>query len=148
MRTGYLIVFFFLASLLITPLFLLPSSFSYLSPAVLAADDSVDDGDPYDILPADPEQKIPNPLKVGTLQEVVASIINVAYSLAAMVAIIYIIIGGYQFITSAGNPDIVEQAKSTITNAIIGLLIIVLSYLFIHFILTSIGAGGLIPELT
>lgn len=129
-------------------IFLLVSCFGIsFIPKAIATNGSGDNGggDPTDILPTDPEQKIYNPLETNSIQDVVANIINVAYGLAAIVALIYLIIGGYQLIISSGNPDVQEQAKSTITNAIIGLVVILISYLIIHFVLRGIGAPGLIP---
>jgi len=97
------------------------------------------------LVPSDERARIPNPLGEGaTLNTVARAIINAAYALAGIVALIYLILGGYQYITSSGNPDMAAQAKGTIFNSIIGLVIILCSYLIIHFVLVRIGAGGLL----
>lgn len=46
---------------------------------------------------------------------------------AGALAVLFIILGGIQYITSAGDPKKVETAKKTLTYAIIGLIFIVLS---------------------
>jgi hypothetical protein len=81
---------------------------------------------------------ITDPLGGLGLNDVIGSIIEVFFALAGVVALFYIIIGGYQYITSGGNPEAQQMAKATITNAIIGLVIVLASYLVIGFVLGQI----------
>ena len=46
---------------------------------------------------------------------------------AGLVCVVFIIIGGYMWITSAGDPSKVKQAQGTLTWAIIGLVFIIMS---------------------
>ncbi len=55
------------------------------------------------------------------------NVIQAGLVLAAYVAVFFIIKGGFGYITSAGSPDGMQSAKKTITNAVIGLVIAVLS---------------------
>lgn len=96
------------------------------------------------IVPEGDDKTIPDPLPGKNLQDIINSVFNVAYGLAGVVAIIYLIIGGYHYITSSGNPDASEAAKSTIVNSIIGLIIILTSYLIIRFALDQLGAQGVL----
>lgn len=96
------------------------------------------------ILPTGEKASIPDPLKGAGVQGVITAGFNIAYGVAGLVAVIYLIIGGYQYMTSAGNPDVSEQAKSTIVNSIIGLIIILTSYLVIRFALDQLHAGGIL----
>ena len=88
------------------------------------------------------EKAIPNPLGTYDLQYIVTQVFNLAFGLAGLIALIYLIIGGYQYITSSGNPDAAEAAKGTIVNSIIGLIIVLTSFLLVNFALRQIGAGG------
>jgi len=45
-----------------------------------------------------------------------------------------LLVGGFKFITSGGDPKAVESAKNTLTHAIIGLVIILASYLVLVLI--------------
>ena len=82
------------------------------------------------------------------LQDIIAFVINVAFGLAGLVAVIYLIVGGFRYVTSGGNPDTVELAKGTILNAIIGLIVILIAFLIVQFILRAIGvSGSFIPGL-
>ena len=62
------------------------------------------------------------------------NIINVLLGLAAVVAVLFLIIGGFWYITSAGNEETAEKGKNTAINAIIGLVIIILSYVIVNVV--------------
>jgi hypothetical protein len=44
-----------------------------------------------------------------------------------------IIIGGFQWLTSAGNEEKVEKAKKTISSAVIGIIIVILAWAIVIF---------------
>jgi hypothetical protein len=56
---------------------------------------------------------------------IIAAVIDILLRIGAIIAIVMVIYGGIEFITSSGNPDKASSARSTITNAIIGLAIAV-----------------------
>ena len=68
-------------------------------------------------------------------------IINILLGVAAGVAILFLIWGGFQYITSAGNEERAKAAQGTIVNALIGLAIIVLSFAIVT--LVNQAASGL-----
>jgi hypothetical protein len=72
-----------------------------------------------------------------TIEGVVQTIVNIALPLAGIAALFLFVIAGYNMITSQGNPDKLKEAKDMITNAVIGLV----------FILLSVGILVLISEL-
>ena len=51
--------------------------------------------------------------------------------IAAAAAVFFIVKGGYEYITSTGRPDSLESAKKTIRNAVVGLVIVLGSSLFV-----------------
>jgi len=55
--------------------------------------------------------------------------------------VIMFIIGGMQYITSAGNPTQAESGKKTLTAAIIGIVVIALSYTIIAIFSNLLGGG-------
>ena len=113
---------------------------SYLSVKVAWAQNSAPT--PTPAAPSTGEWNIKNPLGGKTLQEATGLIVNTLFGLAAIVALIYLIIGGYSYITSSGNPEAMEMAKASISNAILGLIIILLSYLIISFVLDKLNVTG------
>ncbi len=73
------------------------------------------------------------------LMDVIGRIIQIAFALAGLVATFYLIMGGYNYITSGGDPEAAEAAKVMITNAIIGMVVILISYLLVDFILGQLN---------
>jgi hypothetical protein len=69
----------------------------------------------------------------------VASIINSALSLVIPIAVIAVIIVGYQYITSGGSPEQMTKAKNNLIWIIIGLVVIILAKGLIIFVLSSLG---------
>jgi len=67
--------------------------------------------------------------------------INLGLAIVGIIAVGFLIYGGFRYITSAGNDEVAEGAKKTIQNAIIGLVIIILSYTIITVIINAIGRG-------
>lgn len=71
--------------------------------------------------------------------------LNIITLIASAAAVFFLIKGGYQYMASTGKPEVVEQAKRTIKNALIG-LIIVLAAAFIVSVfkgaLTGPATGG------
>jgi TRAP-type C4-dicarboxylate transport system permease small subunit len=75
----------------------------------------------------------------GSLPELIQRLINIALLLAGVVAVIFLIIGGYSYITAGGNAEQAAGAKTTVLNAIIGLIIIFASFLIINFVISRIA---------
>jgi hypothetical protein len=77
------------------------------------------------------------------LPGVLLVIINTFLLLASVLALAFIIIGGFRYITSSGNQEDVEQAKKTVTYAVVGLLVIILAAVIVNFVIfAGAGAGG------
>ncbi len=93
-----------------------------------------------------PENEIPVPRPPrapgNNLIELITTISNTILLLVGIVAVLFLIIGGFQYITSAGNPETVNKAKSTIIYAILGLIITLLSWVIVTFIINALRAGG------
>ncbi len=70
-----------------------------------------------------------------TLNNTVANAINLISVVVGVAAVIMIIVGGFRYITSAGNQESVKTAKNTIVYAIIGLVIVALAQVIVQFVL-------------
>lgn len=75
-------------------------------------------------------------------REIVGSIINVALGFLGVIAVVIILMGGFKWMTAGGNEEKVTKAKSTLTKAIIGLIIIVSAYAIWEFIFLRIVFGS------
>ncbi len=64
--------------------------------------------------------------------DIAAKIINFLVALAGILAFIYLVYIGILYITSGNNPDQAKKAQVALINVIIGIIIIVLSYLIVR----------------
>jgi hypothetical protein len=67
--------------------------------------------------------------------------INILLTLAAAVAVLFLVIGGFQYITSAGNEETAKKGRATVVNALIGLVIIILSFAIVSIVNNTISNG-------
>lgn len=69
-----------------------------------------------------------------TLGDIVSRILLYIFVLAGLILFGFLIFGGFELLTSAGNPDKVKAAQGKITNAIVGFIIIFLSYWIVQIL--------------
>ena len=79
-----------------------------------------------------------NTANKNDLMEQANTIINVIIGVIAFVAVAFIIFGGVQYTTSAGDPGKVKKAKDTILYGIIGLVVSMLAYAIVNFVLANV----------
>jgi len=65
---------------------------------------------------------------------IVAALISILLRVAAILAVFFVIYGGVQFVTSQGNPDATAKARTTIINALVGLLLSVTAAAMVQFV--------------
>ena len=70
---------------------------------------------------------IPNPLTASTFEELVDNIVAFIYKLALLIAPIMFIIAGLAFITAAGDPAKIKQAKDIALWTAIGLMVVLMA---------------------
>lgn len=78
--------------------------------------------------------------KGGIIFAYLRMIIQYLSGAVGLVVVLLIVIGGIQYITSAGNPAGVKAAKTRITNAITGLILFLLMFAILNFLIP----GGII----
>ncbi|MEK7521333.1 MAG: hypothetical protein AAB599_00825 [Patescibacteria group bacterium] len=79
---------------------------------------------------------------VATLKGVecaVGNLLGAVLGLAGIVLFIMLIVGGFKYMTSRGDPKAVEAAKSALSHAIAGLVILVLAYVILLIIEAATG---------
>lgn len=69
---------------------------------------------------------------------VIKNVINILLFLIGMIAVIFIVIAGFRFVTSNGDANTVSQAKNTIIYAVLGIVIAVMAYAIVNFILDNL----------
>lgn len=61
--------------------------------------------------------------------------VNIFSAIVGIIAVIMIIVGGLKYITSGGDSSKVGSAKNTLLYAIIGLIIVALAQIIVHFVI-------------
>lgn len=79
-------------------------------------------------------------LSVGQL---IQRFLDILLTLAGVIAILFIVIGGYQYITSRGAEDQAKAGRKTMTYAIIGLIAILLAYTGVNLVVRLITTGSI-----
>jgi hypothetical protein len=70
-------------------------------------------------------------------------VINIALALAGLIAVLFLIIGGFRYITAGGNEDAAGDAKKIITNAILGIIVIILSFVVVRVVSNTLASTSL-----
>ena len=96
--------------------------------------------------PVQPPQNVPSGGLNRTGENIITAFVNLLFLVAAVLAIIYLILGGIRWITSGGDPKGVEAARKQITYAILGLVIVVLAYLIVNLVGNFLGGVKLLGE--
>ena len=76
-----------------------------------------------------------------SISEIIGTLIGTFLSLIGVVFLCLIIYSGFVWMTSAGNETKVLSAKKTLTNSIIGLIIILAAYSITSFVLDALLAA-------
>lgn len=85
---------------------------------------------------------ITNPVEYDTVEEFLGRVLTRARQIIVVLSLVFILIGAIMYITSAGSPGMVEQAKKAITAALIGLAIGIAAPSFLKEIGTILGWQG------
>jgi len=71
---------------------------------------------------------------VQCLECILMSFLNIATALAGLAVFIMLLAGGFQYLTSGGDPKATESAKNTLTYAVLGLVLIIVAWFILQFI--------------
>ncbi len=81
------------------------------------------------------------PATIGDLQKLFSNAVSALLALSGIVLFIMLLTGGVKYITSGGDPKAVEGARKTITYAVGGLFVVLISYLILVLIKNITGAN-------
>lgn len=79
----------------------------------------------------------------GNLLDLIALVVRIASSIAGIIAFVYVLYAGFAYILSGGDAAKASKATAMIINAVIGIIIIALSYSIISFTISRIGSQSL-----
>ena len=72
----------------------------------------------------------------------ILGLINVVLVLVGVLALAFLVYGGFRYITSRGEESEVEAAKGIITNAVIGIVVIGIAAALVNFVIGAILFGA------
>lgn len=79
-----------------------------------------------------------NGYTVADATDVVTNILNGVIAVAGIVCVIFIVYGGIQYMTSAGDSSKLTKAKHTVLYAAIGLIICALAFAITNFVVVNL----------
>lgn len=77
----------------------------------------------------------------GVSQDQVQGVFTWAYSVAGLVAVIFIIKGGVDYMLSTGDPGKIRKATQSIIVAVVGLIVVILAAVITGFVTSTIGGA-------
>ena len=81
----------------------------------------------------------PSATAQGTLGQNVTLIINYLLGILGLVAVAFLIYAGVLMVTAGGNDDQIGKARKIITYAVVGIVIILLSWTIVTFVTSALG---------
>lgn len=73
----------------------------------------------------------------SAVQKIALTVVKVFSIIVGAVAVFMIIYGGFRYITSGGDSGKVGSAKNTLIYALVGLIIVALAQIIVHFIISQ-----------
>lgn len=77
----------------------------------------------------------------GDLREFVKTVLNFVLGFLGFICVLFVIYAGFLYVTSQGDEEATGKAKKIITNAVIGIIIILASFAIVNTALT-VGGGA------
>ena len=92
----------------------------------------------YEYLPTNPDpltgKCLPEAHSINDFWAIGLAAVDILLRIGGLVAVVYVIYGGFLYMTSQGEPDRTSAAKNTILNALIGVVIILIAIVAVNFI--------------
>lgn len=73
------------------------------------------------------------------LPHLILAVVDIMLFFAGAIAVVFVIIGGYFYLTAQGNDEQAEKGKKTLVNAVIGVIVVIMSYAIISVVTNTIS---------
>ena len=78
----------------------------------------------------------------SSLNNIVRFALNLFSVIVGIIAVVMIVVGGLKYVTSGGDSQRVSGAKDTILFAVVGLIVVALAQVIVHFVLQKVQANS------
>lgn len=78
------------------------------------------------------------PVTIGGWVDVLVTVVQWFYTIVFIIAVLFILLAAYNFITSKGDPGKTKTARSQLMYAVVGIAVALLSYTIIYFVRSAI----------
>lgn len=75
------------------------------------------------------------------MSDAIAKIFNISITVAGVIFVLLFLFGGIQYLAAAGNEENTNKAKKLLVDAVVGLVIVVVSWAVGTYILSLLGIG-------
>src|SRR3989304_2714926 len=75
----------------------------------------------------------------ANLGKIVSELVKYLFPLAGLLMLLYLLYGGYKYMLSRGDPKALADAKGTITNALLGFVIVFDAFWIVQIIGIDLG---------
>lgn len=77
-------------------------------------------------------------VEYNSLGSATSQLVIPTFSIAAVLVIIYFLMGAFKYLKSGGNKEEVQGARQMITHSIIGFIILIFAFFIIQFLLSTL----------
>lgn len=78
--------------------------------------------------------------QVAAGQTQLDSALTGAFMIAGVIAVLFIIIGGFRYVTSQGNSDATKTAREMIIYSVVGLVIITMAFAIVQIVINVVAS--------
>lgn len=83
--------------------------------------------------------QINSPLAWDNICDAIGGVLTLIFGLAGAIAVIFLVMGGIQYMTSGGDKVAVEASRGRITAAVVGLIIVLGAVLVVNTLLAGVA---------
>ena len=93
-------------------------------------------------VPPDEEGYAEGITQTDSAREFIVNVTNFVLSFLGLAAVIVIIYGGFMYVTAAGEQERVDKGKKSVMYAVIGIIIVLISFALVNTIIKGAGGGS------
>lgn len=69
----------------------------------------------------------------------ITNILQIVFGVAGALALLFIVISGFRYIVSAGDPEAIKKAKNGLVYSVVGLIAVILAEVIVTFVVGQLG---------